>query len=504
LPYIAKLEKLGVPTVLLDFEDQLSMIRHTGLQLGFPNVRVVHASRTLPGPEDVDNWVDDLLKGLTTPLTKKEKESGKLAPPQERIIFEGTLDEAQTFFQQTRDVPAPVNAPICVYSDGFPIIIPTEERVKEMLTGTSHSPDEPITYQRDSTPGMGMGGRRGGGPGGAPGGPAGVGAALTRMGMGRKKGDVVSFHPNEWTATVEKVATIAVMAGCRPEHLPTVLAIAESGCRTGTTVMNSQAVCLSGPVVEEIKLNTGCGMFGPGSPANAPIGRSYQLMAINLSGSIPGVNRMSSLGSPFNNGGTCFGEKASGLPAGWKGLNEEYGFKKDESIVMVMGFEGGLSGRQFSPGGYRALQKSGHGGIARRLNVKGVPGPHNWLEYYTPSLWANREGAVTLVMVPEMAKHLHDYGFKTKEEAYEFLWKASFKPLSEYRNRSWVDLTTNGWMGIEPLSGKHWKELSDDYMLPFAGNNPGMNCIIVASSEEEICLNLEGGRGQAYSIDAWR
>ncbi|MEE8413993.1 MAG: hypothetical protein V3R96_05525 [Dehalococcoidales bacterium] len=481
MPYIARLEKAGIPTVLLDFEDQLNMVQHTGLQYGFPNVRTVHASRTVPGPEDVEIWTDELLEALTRPLTEEENKGSKVEPSQDRIIFEGTLDEAQTFFQQARVVPVPVDSPISIYTDGLPIIVPTEDKVKEMLTGTSHQPDELITYQRDIKPRPGM-----------------------MMGVTRDKGDVVRFHPNDWTATVEKVATIAVMAGCKPEHLPVVLAIAESGCRTGTTVMNSQAVCLSGPIVKEIEINTGCGMFGPGSPANAPIGRVYQLMAINLSGSVPGINRMSSLGSPFNNGGTCFAESTAGLPPGWKGLNEEYDFKKDESVVMTMGFEGGLSGRQFSPGGYRALQKSGHGGIARRLDVKGVPGPHNWLEYYTPSLWANREGAVTLIMVAEMAQHLYDYGFKSKEEVYQWLWKQSFMPLKDYRNRSWVDLTTNGWMGIERISGKHWKELDDDYLLPFNGNTPDGNCIIVASSEEEICLNLEGGRGTAYSIDAWR
>jgi hypothetical protein len=499
LPYVAKLEEAGVPVVLLTFEDQLSMVEHTGLQLGFPQVRTVTASRTLPGPEDVDQWVDKILNGLTKPLTKKEKESGPYAPPVERIIFEGTLDDAQKFFQQTKDYPVPVNGPLCVYSDGFPIIVPTEEKVKEMLTGTSHPADEIITYQREIAPmdRQMFGGQQT---------PTSAASSARAAGMpgAHKKGETVYFHPSEWTATVEKVATIAVMAGCKPEQLPVVLAIAESSCRTGTTVMNSQAVCLSGPIVEEIKLHTGCGMFGPGSPANAPIGRAYQLMAINLSNSIPGVNRMSSLGSPLNNGGCCFGEKAAMLPSGWKGLNEEFGFKKKESCVMVMGFEGGLSGRQFSPGGYRALQKSGHGGIARRLGVKGTPGPHNWLEYYTPSLWEGREGAVTLVMVPEMAKHLKDYGFKTKEEVYEFLWKASFKTVGEYRNRSWPDMTSNGWMGIEPTSGKHWKELSDDFKMPFAGPNPKMNCIVVASSEEEVCINLEGGRGQAYSIDAWR
>ena len=482
MPYIAKLEKASVPTVIIDFEDQLNMIRHTGLEYGVPNARVVHSSRTIPGPEDVENWVEAVLEGLTKPLTKKEKDGGRYAPSQKRILFEGTLDDAQTFYQQSRIVPVPVNAPICVYTDGLPIIVPTEEKVKEMLTGTSHEPDELITHQRTVE---------------APAGFAGIGIT-------RQKGDAVKFHPNEWTATVEKVATIAVMAGCKPEHLPVVLAIAESGCRTGTTVMNSQAVCLSGPIVEEIRINTGCGMFGPGSPANAPIGRSYQLMAINLSGSVPGVNRMSSLGSPLNNGGTCFAEKAAGLPPGWLGLNEEYGFEKNESVVMVMGFEGGISGRQFSPGGYRALQKSGHGAIARRLGVKGTPGPHNWLEYYIHSLWANREGPVALIMIAEMARHLYDYGFKSKDEVYEWLWKKSFAPVSEYRNRSWPDMTTNGWMGIEPVSGKHWKEMADDFPVPLGGPNPANNCIIVASSEEEICVNLEGGRGQAYSIDVWR
>jgi hypothetical protein len=238
LPYIAKLEEAGVPTVLLTFEDQLSMIQHTGLQLGFPNVRTVSASRTLPGPEDVDTWVDTILKGLTKPLTKKEKESGPWAPPQERILFEGTLKEAQAFYQQTQFIGLPVNAPICVYTDGFPIIVPTEELVEEMLTGTSHKPDELITLKAERT---------------------------LRFGMVRKIGDPVRFNPSGgwntgyYTATVEQVAVNAVMAGCKPEHLPVVLAIAESGCGVSTTNFPSQTVVLSGPIVKEIGLNTGCG-----------------------------------------------------------------------------------------------------------------------------------------------------------------------------------------------------------------------------------------------------
>ena len=73
-----------------------------------------------------------------------------------------------------------VNAPVSIYTDGLPIVIPTEERVASMLKGTSHKPDEIITYQSDR-------GRR--------------------MFEDVKKGDVVRFQPMKWTATVEKVAT---------------------------------------------------------------------------------------------------------------------------------------------------------------------------------------------------------------------------------------------------------------------------------------------------------
>ncbi|MEK7353090.1 MAG: hypothetical protein AABZ77_01110, partial [Chloroflexota bacterium] len=385
MPYIAQLEKAGIPTILIDLEDQHNMVQQEALSNGVPNVRYLPASRTLPGPEDIDKILGSIIEGLTRPLTKKEKEKGVYAPPQPRVIFEGTMDEADNFYQQTKDIPSPVNAPLCIYSDGFPIRVPTEERVKQMLTGTSRRPDEMITLQADA---MGMRG-------------------------GRKKGEPVLFQPMNWTATVEKVATIAVMAGCKPEHLPVVLAIAQSGVGTGTTNFPSQVCVVSGPIAKEIKMNMGCGHLGPGSPVNGPIGRAYQLMSINLGGAVPGVNRMSSHGSPLNNGGVCFAENAAGLPKGWKGLNEESGFKKNESVVMVMsgvGNHGGMLGHEFSPGGYRAFQKSGHGGIARKLGVKGAPGPHNWLEYLFPALWAAMEGGWTLIMIPELAPHSHAYG----------------------------------------------------------------------------------------------
>ena len=476
LPYAADLEKAGIPTVVIDFEDQNNMVMEEALAQGVPTVRHIHASRTLPGPADVDRMIEPIMQALTSPLTEKEKEIGSWQPPYSRILFEGTMDEAEAFYHQTEWVPHPVNAPIAKYTDGLPVRVPTEERVAAMLKGTSHKPDELVTFQVDRE--------------------------------GRDKGEPVRFHPMNWAATVEKVAACAVMAGCKPEYLPAVLAIAESGCYIASTHTFGQWLCVSGPYAKEIGMSSGCGMLGPGNVANSTIGRTYEIMARNLGGAIPGVNRMTCIGSPFE-GSRCCAENADGLPPGWKGLNEEHGFRKDESVMLIIPHvNDGIRGVQFSPGGYRALQKSGHGGMARRLGVKGKPGPHNWLEYILPEFWAAREGAKTLVMVPEMARHLYEYGFKSKEAVYEWLWKKSFMPLGQYRNFSWVDLATNGWLGIEHTSGKHWKELPDDYMVPAGGFDPSFFCIIVGGGDEEVSHQLSSirhlNKDPIHSIDAWR
>lgn len=484
---MAKLEKAGIPTVIIDLPDQDDLLKLEALRAGVPNIRYVNGSRTVPGPEDVDNIIGSLIDGLTKPLSKKEKEKGRWNPPdKKRILFEGTLDEAQTFYQQTEYVGPPTRANICVYTDGFPIIIPTEERVKEMLTGTSHKPDEVIALQADRKVRSNE---------------ATVLGRANASTITRKKGEPVLFSPNGWTATVEMVAINAVMAGCKPEHLPVVLAIAESGLPIGSTHSLGQAVCLSGPVVKELGINTGCGMFGPGSPVNSPIGRSYYLMSRNVGG-IPGVTRMNSLEGPFSNGGCCIAEDADRLPPGWEGLNEEAGYQKDESVVVVM-MPGSIQHQGFRPGQIRSLEKSGHGGIARRLGVKGMPGPHNWMEYFIDSLFASREHGWTFIMVPQMALYLYEYGFKSKADIYEWLYKKCFEPVAKFRLRAGPDVETNGWMGIERTSGKHWKELPDDYMVPIM-DSPAENLIIVAGGDEEVCEPMGGGRGQAYGIDAWR
>ena len=170
-------------------EETEAMKTHMSLY-GVPNLRYVEASRnSLGGIEEADKVMQPLLDGITKPLSAKEKQSGSWAPTEPRILFEGTLHEAQAFYQQTEKIPGLLNSPFAKYTDGMPIIVPTEELVEEMLKGTSHKPDELITLQRDSVETQGTRSRT------------------------RKKGEPVIFEPMFRTATVEQVAVNAVMAG---------------------------------------------------------------------------------------------------------------------------------------------------------------------------------------------------------------------------------------------------------------------------------------------------
>ncbi len=479
---VADVEQAGIPTVSLIYADQDECFRQAAVLSGSPCLRRIHVSRTLQGPEDVEGFLGPMFDALTRPLTKEESEGGRLELPDDRILFEGTLEEAEEFYQQIKTYPAlRNNAPISLYTDGLPIVVPTEERVEKMLKGTSHKPDELVALQSDR--------------------------ASFMRGPGGKKGDPVRFQPVLRRATVEQVAVNAVMAGCKPEYMPVVLAIAESGGGGGPDGRGSIGYVVSGPIAKEIGMNFDVGLLGPGNPANRSIARAAELMWRNFGDNIPAVTNCGVMGCPLFN---CIPEDLDALPPGWKGLNEEYDFRKDESIVYTMNLgRGGTTNihrTEFSPGGYRAFQKSGHGGIARRLGVKGVPGPKNFLGYMVPGIWANREGGITFLLLPQMAQHLYECGFKSKDEVYEWIYQASFVTMKEYRTHSWPDVQTNSWLGIEPKSGKPYKELADDYKVPMV-RDPYENCIIVTGGGEEYPQWIGArrpGSSPAYNIDVWR
>ena len=189
------------------------------------------------------------------------------------------------------------------WSDGLPVVAPTEERVARMLTGTT----------RDSQ-------------------------------------DIVAVvPPNLAEATVEQVAINAVMAGCRPEYLPVVLAAVEAACTDQfnmhgllcTLWFSGPVVIVNGPIRREIGMNTGRNALGQGNRANSTIGRALQLVIRNLGGGIPGENGIdrSALGAP-SKVGWCFPEDEESLPPGWPSLSVERGFAPEDSTVTLFAGHG--------------------------------------------------------------------------------------------------------------------------------------------------------------------
>ena len=144
--------------------------------------------------------------------------------------------------------------------------------------------------------------------------------------------------------TLEAVAYNCILAGCRPQELPVVLTAAES-CADGsfnllgvlsTTGTPTVAVCVHGPLVADLEMNTGSNVLGPGNRANACIGRAVSLIMRNVAGAKPGVADMATMGQPGKYT-FCFAESAhSGFPS----LPERRGFSSDESCVTVLGVSG--------------------------------------------------------------------------------------------------------------------------------------------------------------------
>ena len=185
------------------------------------------------------------------------------------------------------------------WSDGLPVVPPTEIRLVRMLEGTTRPPDEII-------------------------------------------GNV---PPNLVPCTVEKVAINAVMAGCKPEYLPVVLAAVEAAlipefCMHGmlcTTHFVGPMVIVNGPIAKAIGMNSGGNALGQGNRANATIGRALQLVIRNVGGGVPGGIDRATLGNPGKYT-YCFAEDES--DPHWAPLSTERGAAPGSSAVTLYGGEG--------------------------------------------------------------------------------------------------------------------------------------------------------------------
>ena len=156
---------------------------------------------------------------------------------------------------------------------------------------------------------------------------------------------VAVVPPDLVECTVEKVAINAVLAGCRPEYLPVVLAAVRAACTDAfnahgvlaTTMPVGPIVIVNGPVRRQIGMNSGINVLGQGNRANSTIGRALQLVIRNVGGGRPGGVDRAAHGNP-GKVGLCFAEDEEGSP--WEPFHVSQGFAAGTSTVTLFAGEG--------------------------------------------------------------------------------------------------------------------------------------------------------------------
>jgi len=227
-------------------------------------------------------FMQEVIEALTSPLTEREKHPTIIPKARRPRLLPS--DTAENLYRQFVE-----NG----WTDGLPFVLPTEERVAEMLAGTDHDPEE----------------------------------LVGRM--------LVTTHQEKMEYTVEKVAAIAVMAGARPEHFPVILALAASQepSMPSSTTSWGRMVIVNGPIRNEIGMNCGTAALSPFNLANSVIGRAWTLMSINFGDARAGENFMASFGHNLNYNNMCCGENEE--LSIFEPFHVQKGFRSDESVVSL-------------------------------------------------------------------------------------------------------------------------------------------------------------------------
>ena len=321
-------------------------------------------------------------------------------------------------------------------SDGLPVVPPTEARVLRMLEGTSRAATDVVAH----------------------------------------------VPPNLAPATVEKVAINAVMAGCRPEYLPVVLAAVEAACTDAfnlhgvlaTTYFVGPLIIVNGPIRHEIGINCGPNVFGQGARANATIGRALQLLVRNVGGGRPGEVDMATLGQP-GKVGACIGELEE--QSCWEPLHVERGFEPEQSTVTVFAAEAPRAIRdQLSRGGRSLAASIG-------LSLESIA--HVKLHGMDQAL---------LVVSPEHARTFARDGY-TKEDVRARIQEITARPLKELLPND------DCHKGMRPQA------LPQDWLDAYGQPTPAAleRRIAKFSSPENILIMVAGGTAGKFSaaIGGW-
>jgi len=279
-----EIERRGIPSVTVFSTAFASAARKQAAGRGMaelPLVRIPHPMHTAQHSV-VAERADAVIGALVERLTSEVKEA---AEPEASERFDGSndTDDQEMLFARG-------------WTDGLPVVFPTAEKVAAMVAAS-----------------------------------------------GRNAADRIGPIPPRWRqATIEKIAINAVLAGCRPEYFPVVLAAIDAlldndcqlyGIQTATNT-TAPLLIVNGPIAKEIDINARGNAFGPGARANATIGRAVQLVFRNIGGDIAGETDMATHGhaGKFT---ACIAEAEDDSP--WAPFHVDAGFDANDSTVTVIG-----------------------------------------------------------------------------------------------------------------------------------------------------------------------
>lgn len=288
----AAAEEAGIPSSSLVCEGFLGQAGTTASGLGRPNLPLAK----VPGHVDVQTdeelrrnvlevTLDDVIRNLTEqpPAAQAVRE-----PDPREILFEGTFEEVNRLFLENQ------------WNDGLPVVPPTVEKVREFLAFTDRDADEVLG----------------------------------------------KLLPDNRTATVWNVAVNGVMAGCRPEYMPILVALAEAMAdprygveHSGNTPGAETLIVLNGPLIKELNFNYEQGALRDGFQANTSIGRFWRLYLRNVAGFLLHQNDKGTFGNTWR---VVLAENEDALAdIGWPPLAADHGFAAGENAVTISRHTGG-------------------------------------------------------------------------------------------------------------------------------------------------------------------
>ena len=322
-------------------------------------------------------------------------------------IWRGTLDDAWETVQQ--------ELAATYLSDGLPLVPPTAERVAAMLSANGYKRDE----------------------------------------------EIAMVAPSFAMATAGDIAICAVLAGCKTEYFPVLVAAVDAladplfnllGVAT-TTGSATPIYIVSGPIAAGIELNGAGNALGSGHRANATIGRAMTLILQNVCGAKPGELDMATLGQPAKYA-CCFAENSVDNP--WPPLHVERGFAADASVVTVVGIAGTVEVNDSDSQTAADMAQT----FAQSMLIAGVAGGSGLLG----------GGEPLCILPPEWVDMFHREGYD-KQKTRAAIWERA-------------------WLPVDKLApAMRARRMA-------AGADPAADVIRVAEKPDDIMIVVAGGVGR--------